>query len=75
MKRFASQLDEAAGAINAWLLVLAIGLGALDASVFVALRAPGILDQLWARTIEPPVQRIFVDYGWPTFGRPAAGSR
>jgi hypothetical protein len=75
MKRLVSQLDEVAGTVNAWLLVVAIGLSALDASVLVALRAPDVVEQLWVNSIEAPVQRLFVDYGWPSFGGPRAASR
>jgi len=40
IKARVKQLDRVAGEINVWLLLLAIGLGALDVTVMVALLLP-----------------------------------
>ena len=40
IKARVKKLDRLAGEINAWLLLLAIGLGVLDATVMVALLLP-----------------------------------
>ncbi len=42
MKRHLTRLDRATGEMNAWLLALAIGLGMLDLTVFVAKNAPAL---------------------------------
>jgi hypothetical protein len=47
MKHHLLRLDRIAGQINAWLLVIAIGLGMLDLAVLVAKCIPAV-------TIQPP---------------------
>jgi len=42
MKRHLVRLDRAFGVMNAWLLALAIGLGMLDLTVFVAKNVPAL---------------------------------
>ena len=47
MKRHLMRLDRIAGEMNAWLLVIAIGLGMLDLAVLVAKCIPAV-------TVPPP---------------------
>ena len=47
MKRHLIRLDRIAGEMNAWLLVIAIGLGMLDLAVLVAKCIPAV-------TVPPP---------------------
>ena len=47
MKRHLLRLDRIAGEMNAWLLVIAIGLGMLDLAVLVAKCIPAV-------TVPPP---------------------
>jgi hypothetical protein len=47
MKRYLLRLDRIAGQMNAWLLVIAIGLGMLDLAVLVAKCIPAV-------TVPPP---------------------
>jgi hypothetical protein len=47
MKRHLMRLDRIAGEMNAWLLVIAIGLGMLDLAVLIAKCVPAV-------TVPPP---------------------
>ena len=65
MKHLLGQVDRVAGIMNAWLLVIAIGLAAFDLTLFIGLNGPQALALL-----TQPVGRV-ADRG----GDPRAAAR
>jgi hypothetical protein len=68
MKHYLSRLNDVAGEFNAWLVVAAIGLGALDGSALVALHGPDILRSLVATSLGPGATPEPGSYWWPPYG-------
>jgi hypothetical protein len=64
MKLLLLRLDQVAGALNPWLLVAAIGLGAVDATVLVALRGPTFVASLTDDAGGIRASRERVDSSW-----------